>query len=139
MTVHDVVVVGAGAAGIGAGLELAEHGLSFVILEAADRVGGRALTDRTSLPVPWDHGCHWLHSADVNPLVPWADRLGAVYAREEREDHFAIWQGGRFASAEELIEAGGCTLAAFAAIEAAAERGRDVSIAEVLPEAGRWT
>ena len=42
----DVVVVGAGAAGIGAGLELRDRGLSFVILEAAGRVGGRGFTDR---------------------------------------------------------------------------------------------
>ena len=138
MTDLDVVVVGAGAAGIGAGLELRDRGLSFVILEAAGRVGGRGFTDRVSLPVPWDHGCHWLHSADINPLVPWADRLGAVYAREEREDHFAIWQAGRFATPDELVEAHGCTLAAFGAIEAAATEGRDVSIGALLPQAGRW-
>ena len=72
----DVVIVGAGAAGVGAGLELQARGVPFVILEAADRVGGRAFTDRASLPGPWDQGCHWFHCADVNPLVAWADRLG---------------------------------------------------------------
>lgn len=40
MTGVDVVVVGAGAAGIGAGLALRQAGLSCVILEAASRVGG---------------------------------------------------------------------------------------------------
>lgn len=135
----DVVIIGAGAAGIGAGLELAETGLHFVVLEAADRIGGRAYTDTASLPVPWDHGCHWLHSADVNPLVPWADRLGAEYRQEEREDHFAIWQGGGFVSAAELAEAGAATQAAFGAIERATEAGHDVSIQAVLPEAGRWS
>lgn len=139
MPEFDVVIIGAGAAGIGAGLELAGTGLRFVMLEAADRVGGRALTDTTTLPVPWDHGCHWLHSGDVNPLVPWADRLGAAYFKEERQDHFAIWQGGRFASPAELEQAGAATQAAFAAIEAAPSAGRDVSIQQVLPDAGRWT
>ena len=57
MTV-DVVIVGAGAAGIGAGLELRDRGISCVILEAAERVGGRAFTDKTSLPYLWDQGCH---------------------------------------------------------------------------------
>ena len=138
MNSYDVIIVGAGAAGIAAGLELAERGVSFVLLEAASRVGGRAYTDRTSLPTPWDQGCHWLHSADVNPLVPWADRLGVVYKKEDRVDHFSIWRAGRFASAEELTEARGCTLAACAAIEGAAERGEDISINDALPDAGCW-
>ena len=34
----DIVIVGAGAAGIGAGLELQDRGIPFMILEAADRV-----------------------------------------------------------------------------------------------------
>ncbi|RMA43768.1 FAD-dependent oxidoreductase [Rhodophyticola porphyridii] len=138
MDFHDVVIVGAGAAGIGAGLELAGTGLNFVVLEAADRVGGRALTDTSGLPVAWDHGCHWLHSADINPLVAWADRLGAAYRTEDRVDHFAIWQAGRFVSATELAEARAATLAAFDAIEAAFEAENDVSIQEILPDAGRW-
>ena len=50
MTNPDVVIVGAGAAGIGAGLELQARGVPFVILEAANRIGGRAFTDTASLP-----------------------------------------------------------------------------------------
>lgn len=134
----DVAIVGAGAAGIGAGLALAETDLSFVILEAADRVGGRAFTDGSSLPVAWDQGCHWLHSADVNPLAAWADRLGALYKREDRVDHFAIWKEGRFVSPDELADARACTLAAFDAIEAAHDARRDVSIQDAIPDAGRW-
>jgi monoamine oxidase len=72
----EVVIVGAGAAGIGAGLALSRLGVPFVILEAKDRVGGRAHTDGTSLGHLWDRGCHWFHSADRNPLRAIADRLG---------------------------------------------------------------
>lgn len=138
MSAYDIVIVGAGAAGIGAALELNNSGASFIVLEAADRVGGRAYTDKATLQIPWDQGCHWLHSGDVNPLVQWADQLGASYAKEERIDHFTIWQDGQFVSKEELAEARGCTLAAFAAIETAAEEGKDVSIQDVLPDSGRW-
>lgn len=134
----DVVIVGCGAAGIGAALELAARGVNFVVLESASRTGGRAFTDTSTLPVPWDHGCHWLHSADVNPLVSWADRLGADYLKEERDDHFAIWQNGRFVSAEELAEARDCTLAAFEAIGRAFDTANDVAIQQLLPDAGRW-
>lgn len=90
----DVVIVGAGAAGVGAGLELQARGIPFVILEAQNRVGGRAYTDKTSLDVAWDQGCHWMHCADVNPLVEWADRLGADYYKDRRDDWFGVWRNG---------------------------------------------
>ena len=138
MSNPDVIVVGAGFAGIGAGLELQARGIPFVVLEAADRIGGRAHTDRTSLPEPWDHGCHWLHCADVNPLVAWADRLGARYMRQERFDHFRIWSGGGWADAGARAEDGAALAAAFAAIYEAGGRGEDVPVADVLPDAGRW-
>lgn len=65
----DVAIVGAGAAGIAAGRALAGLGLSFVILEARDRVGGRAQSV-AGLGQPFDLGAHWLHVAESNPLVP---------------------------------------------------------------------
>lgn len=45
MTRHDVVVVGAGLAGLRAARVLARRGLDVVILDAADRPGGRMATD----------------------------------------------------------------------------------------------
>jgi monoamine oxidase len=71
----DLAIVGAGAAGIAAATQARARGLSTIILEASDRVGGRACT------VDWrgqalDLGATWLHSAERNPLVPVAERLG---------------------------------------------------------------
>lgn len=77
----DVVVIGAGAAGIGAGRGLAQLGISHVILESKQRVGGRAYTDISSLGQLWDHGCHWFHSADINVLRTMADKLGHGYRK----------------------------------------------------------
>jgi monoamine oxidase len=54
----EVVIVGAGATGIGAGLALLRLGVPFVILEAKDRTGGRAYSESSSLGHLWDHGCH---------------------------------------------------------------------------------
>ncbi len=138
MSNPDVVIVGAGFAGIGAGLELQARGVPFVILEASDRIGGRAYTDAESLPVAWDQGCHWLHCADVNPLVGWADRLGARYVQQQRADHFHVWSGGAWVDAPVRAEARAALTAAFAAVYEAGQRGEDVPVAEVLPRAGRW-
>ncbi|HKF72147.1 MAG TPA: FAD-dependent oxidoreductase, partial [Stellaceae bacterium] len=72
----DVAVVGAGAAGLAAAHRLRERGVSTLVLEARDRLGGRAHTVITDTGYPVDLGCGWLHSADRNPWVPIARALG---------------------------------------------------------------
>jgi monoamine oxidase len=67
----DVLVIGAGGAGLTAARELMSAGVPVLVLEARDRIGGRAFTD-SSLGVPWDRGCSWLHSPNVNPWVAYA-------------------------------------------------------------------
>ena len=71
----DVVVVGAGAAGIAAGRRLAEAGRSVLLVEALPRLGGRARTERIA-GLPLDLGCGWLHSAERNPLAALAAAEG---------------------------------------------------------------
>jgi monoamine oxidase len=56
----DVCVVGAGFAGLTAALRLRQSGLTVVILEARDRVGGRVWTERLSVGAPVDRGGAWL-------------------------------------------------------------------------------
>lgn len=76
----DVVIIGAGAAGVAAARRLAESGLSALLLEAGQRVGGRAWTcDVAGLPL--DLGCGWLHSADRNPWTGIAEASGFVVDR----------------------------------------------------------
>ena len=96
----DVAVIGAGAAGLGAAHALKNAGVSFVVLEARDRVGGRGHTIMASPEVTFDLGCGWLHSADRNAFVgiaeslnfeidktlpPWRERaVGKAFPQEER-------------------------------------------------------
>jgi monoamine oxidase len=71
----DVVVVGAGAAGLAAARRLADAPVSVEVLEARTRVGGRAHTiGRAGFPL--ELGCGWLHSADTNPFSRIARSLG---------------------------------------------------------------
>lgn len=61
---YDVVIVGAGAAGIGAGTVLQAARKKFLIVEARNRTGGRTFTDTRSFPgIPWDQGGQWLHQS----------------------------------------------------------------------------
>lgn len=71
----DVLVIGAGGAGLTAAKELAAKGVSVVVLEARGRIGGRAFTD-DSLGFDWDRGCSWLHATNVNPFVAYAKQNG---------------------------------------------------------------
>ena len=83
MTEHlDVVIVGAGAAGIAAARRLSAAGRSVLLVEALPRLGGRALTIRAD-GLPLDLGCGWLHSADRNPLAELADTAGIKLERSK--------------------------------------------------------
>ncbi|WP_377172352.1 flavin monoamine oxidase family protein [Roseovarius aquimarinus] len=132
-----IIIVGAGAAGVGAALECAARGIPYTVLEAAERVGGRAYTAAAGLPQAWDHGCHWLHCADENPLVAWADRLGADYVRQRTfNEAISVWSDGRFQDPGAVAECDDALNRAFEAVETS---GRDVAIPDVLPDTGRWT
>ena len=73
---YDVVIVGGGAAGIAAGRRLHHAGVSCLIVEARERLGGRAWTVRAPGGFALDLGCGWLHSAERNPWVAIAEAQG---------------------------------------------------------------
>ena len=54
----DLIIVGAGAAGLAAARQAGELGLSYLVCEAMDRIGGRAYTESTTFGTPWDRGGH---------------------------------------------------------------------------------
>jgi monoamine oxidase len=59
---HDVIVIGAGAAGLAAAAELARAGRSVLTAEARDRIGGRCDTRRLpGVPVPVELGAEFIH------------------------------------------------------------------------------
>ena len=70
----DVVIVGAGAAGLAAARALQAAGSGVLVLEARSRVGGRAFTDRCG-DTPFDAGAAYVHYADRNPWVDIARSL----------------------------------------------------------------
>jgi monoamine oxidase len=73
---YDAVIVGAGAAGLGAAQTLIRGGAKVIVLEARDRVGGRAFCDNTTFPVPVDLGAQWFHQGLTNSLRAIAQQAG---------------------------------------------------------------
>jgi monoamine oxidase len=99
----DVVVVGAGVAGLAAGSALRGAGLTCTILEAGKQAGGRA---HTTCPAalggaPFDHGAVWLHDADRNPLTAIARAAGEALTDTAEVRSRATWTGSGFATADE--------------------------------------
>ena len=78
----DVIIIGGGAAGIGAARRLAAHGTSALLLEASARLGGRAYTQDLG-GYPLDLGCEWLHSGDRNTWVGIAEASGFPVDRSD--------------------------------------------------------
>jgi len=60
-----VVIIGAGAAGLATAYMLDEEGFDVTILEARNRVGGRAFTDYDLAPYPIELGAEFVHGSEV--------------------------------------------------------------------------
>ena len=84
----EVLVIGAGAAGIGAARTLLARGVRVAVLEARDRVGGRAHTVALRGHA-LDLGAHWLHAGPINPLVALGRARGERLRRAPQDSH--VW------------------------------------------------
>ncbi|MFT3671348.1 flavin monoamine oxidase family protein [Aestuariivirga sp.] len=131
----DAVVVGAGAAGVGAGLALLKHRANFLILEAKDRVGGRAFSDSESLGRTWDHGCHWFHSASINPLRKIALKLGHPFEDMPKPYGSWLWRNGAFMDPTPYETEHAALAARMAATDTATT---DMALATLMDDASPW-
>lgn len=133
----DVVVVGAGAAGIAAARRLGAAGRRCVIVEASDRVGGRGFTESRTFGVPYDRGAHWLHMPDLNPVAKLARGTGFdVYPAPPGQK---VRIGPRFAREAEMEIYLAAIVRAKRAIEEAAQEEKDTPASRALPrDLGDW-
>jgi monoamine oxidase len=135
----DIVIIGAGAAGLAAARRLASEAVTVALLEARDRVGGRAHTVEASTAagvLPLDAGCEWLHSADRNPLVPIIEANGFNVERslahwQRRTDRLGI-------SAADAEAFGQAWAGLDSRLETAAATGVDAPASDFLEPSGRW-
>jgi monoamine oxidase len=92
----DVIVVGAGFAGLKAAQDLVDAGRSVIVLEAKDRVGGR------SKPVDFaggvaDLGCQWI-GAGHTALLAEGDRFGVQTYQQYDEGRTVLQMFGKLAT-----------------------------------------
>ena len=69
----EVLVVGAGMAGLAAARSLTDEDYDVIVLEARDRVGGRIWTSRAWPDAPLDMGASWIHGVQGNPITALAE------------------------------------------------------------------
>ena len=133
----EIVVVGAGAAGIAAARRVMAANRRVVVLEAASVVGGRCVTDTATFDVPFDRGARWLHNADDNPVAKLARGAGMEVYPAARGQRIRI--GRRNARAGEAEDFLATLVRANRAITEAVRGKPDVAAASVLPkDLGPW-
>ncbi len=135
-SVIDIAIIGGGAAGLGAARRLQATGRSCLIVEARDRIGGRAHTVQAAPGVTFDMGCGWLHSADKNSFVAIARSLNFAIDTTRppwREQQFDI----AFPRAERRAYLAALD-AFYTRAEAAAESDMDGPAASCLEPGNRW-
>ncbi|MFG1268073.1 NAD(P)/FAD-dependent oxidoreductase [Xanthobacter sp. DSM 14520] len=132
----DVIIIGAGAAGIAAARRVAEAGHSYALIEASGRVGGRAFTDTTIFGVPFDVGAHWIHTPSLHPLSAFGRAAGLdLYGAP---DYGRLFMDGVEAGESDSADFFAAVKRGERAIIATGEAGRDVAAGRVLPNLGNW-
>jgi monoamine oxidase len=130
----EVAVIGAGAAGIAAARRLTDAGVDCLLIEARERLGGRAYTE-TIGGYPLDLGCGWLHSADDNPWTGIAvgqgktvDKTPPPWMRPTPQPKFSIEEQRDFREASNAF---------FERVDEAARR-TDGPASDCLEPGSRW-
>ena len=132
----DIVVIGAGAAGIAAARRIMAASRKVIVVEATGQIGGRCLTDTAAFGVPFDRGAQWMHNLDANPMIRLARSAGLdIYAAPPGQK---IRIGRRNARAGETEQFLAALVRANRAIDDASRKA-DISCAAAMPkDLGDW-
>lgn len=99
----DVIVIGAGIAGLTAASWLAKRGYEVTVLEAKDHIGGRLQTD-WSLGAPFEVGAGWIHGPDGNPVTKLAKAVNGKMVVTEDESFKVFAHDGVEQDYENVVE-----------------------------------
>ena len=89
----DIVVIGAGSAGLATTNYLTQKGKSVICIEANNHIGGRAYTDNSIFGVPYDLGAHWIESSTKNPYKIYGEKNKNEFnVYPEGEEKYAFYE-----------------------------------------------
>ena len=137
-TQTDVVIIGAGSAGLSAAKELARLGISFIVLEASHRIGGRAYSEEIAPGTWFDLGCAYLdygpesatHIDESNPFIAYAQNRGEVIEEYLYDSHYIY--NGKPLGDKELKALGAFYKDCKEAIQSSVAAGDDLAISELI-------
>lgn len=128
----DVIVIGAGSAGLAAARTLMAAGKSVVVVEAANRIGGRAYTESHTFGIPIDHGCSWIMGGEYLPYIDMAEQW-QYDLHQHRGAGETLFVEGQEATRLQRRKYNRAWDKVNAAIEEAGKDGLDVAASTVIP------
>ena len=137
-TQTDVIIIGAGSAGLSAAKELTRLGISFVVVEASHRIGGRAYSEEIAPDTWFDLGCAYMDVGpdpearidESNPFVDFAIEQGAVVQEYLYDSHYI--RNGRSLNESEAKAREQYYTDCEEAIRRSVESGDDCAISELI-------
>jgi monoamine oxidase len=129
----DVVIIGAGSAGLAAARTLIAEGKSVVIVEGAERIGGRAYTESDTFGVPYDHGCFNVQGPKKFAYLELAEEWGFELHKMQGAGE-TVFVGDRKATGGELELYDQAWSKMRSALNKAGRAGLDVSAASAMPD-----
>ena len=123
----DVVVIGAGAAGLSATAELIRRGISVSCIEGMNRIGGRCYTNMSTFGVPADHGAHWLHGHKQNEIAIFGKKHKDKFKIYKEPDRSVVYDGKRKVNENKLWKI-------YKKIEKIRENSSDKPFMDLIPE-----
>lgn len=130
----EVVIIGAGGAGIAAAHRLQALGFSVLVLEASDRIGGRAFTESETFGIPFDHGCAWLQGPGDLPYISAARSAGFTMIDHD-DPPGALFSGGQPATPDDVDK---YDRAASRLRQLLASHKDDVAASSLVKASDRW-
>ena len=133
---YDVVVIGAGAAGLAATEELIKSGKKVLCIESLDRIGGRVVTDNTIFKEPYDLGALWIENGETNPFKIFGENNKQFNLYKERsEEMYSVYSGKKLISNENAL----WKIYDGAEAEIAINANKDIAPIDVVPyQDQRW-
>jgi len=134
----DVIIIGAGSAGLSAAKELTRQGISFIVVEASHRIGGRAYSEQIGPDVWFDLGCAYMVAGpdakntaeESNPFIDFAKNHGVVIEEYLHDAHYIY--NGRPLDDDELKAQEKYYKECEESIRNSVARGDDSAISEII-------